>query len=60
ATPQEGARQVGMTARQYEPVPASSAVFNERFSLYGRIAGALEPHWPDIEKLARPDTGGSA
>ncbi|RUX25672.1 carbohydrate kinase [Mesorhizobium sp. M7A.F.Ca.US.011.01.1.1] len=60
ATPQQGARQVGMTARQYEPGPASSAVFNERFSLYGRIAGALEPHWPDIEKLARPDTGGSA
>ncbi|RUZ87753.1 carbohydrate kinase, partial [Mesorhizobium sp. M7A.F.Ca.CA.001.14.1.1] len=58
--PQQGARQVGMTARQYEPDQASSAVFNERFSLYGRIAGALEPHWPDIEKLGRSETGGTA
>lgn len=53
-TPQEGARQVGMTARKYQPVPASNAVFNERFSLYCRIAEQMKSHWPEIERLARP------
>lgn len=53
-TPQEGARQVGMTERTYQPAPASSAVFNERFSLYCRIAEQLKSHWPEIERLARP------
>jgi L-xylulokinase len=60
ATPQQGARQVGMTARQYQPVPASSAVFSERFSLYCRIAEQLKSQWPEIERLARPDTKGTA
>lgn len=59
-TPQQGARQVGMTARQYQPVPASSAVFSERFSLYCRIAEQLKSQWPEIERLARPDTKGTA
>lgn len=53
-TPQEGARQVGITARKYQPVPASNAVFNERFSLYCRIAEQMKSHWPEIERLARP------
>ncbi len=53
-TPQEGARQVVMTARTYQPAPASSAVFNERFSLYCRIAEQMKAHWPEIERLARP------
>jgi L-xylulokinase len=57
-TPQQGARQAGMTARRYEPVPASSAIFNERFSLYCRIAESLARYWPQIEKLAH--TGGTA
>jgi len=57
-TPQEGARQVGMTARTYQPVLASSAVFNERFSLYCRIAEQMKSYWPEIERLARP--GGNA
>jgi L-xylulokinase len=57
-TPQEGARQVGMTARTYQPVSASSAVFNERFSIYCRIAEQMKAHWPEIERLARP--GGNA
>lgn len=57
-TPQEGARQVGMTERTYQPAPASSAVFNERFSLYCRIAEQMKSHWPAIERLARP--GGNA
>ncbi|MGX5839341.1 FGGY-family carbohydrate kinase [Mesorhizobium sp. ArgA1] len=54
-TPQEGARQVGMMARKYQPVPASTAVFNERFSLYCRIAEQMKAHWPEIERLARPE-----
>lgn len=57
-TPQDGARQVGMTARTYQPAPAPSAVFNERFSLYCRIAEQMKSHWPAIERLARP--GGEA
>ncbi|TGQ37306.1 FGGY-family carbohydrate kinase [Mesorhizobium sp. M00.F.Ca.ET.216.01.1.1] len=60
STPQQGARQVGRTARQYQPVPAASAVSNERFSLYCRIAEALRPQWPEIEKLAQQDIEGTA
>jgi L-xylulokinase len=58
-TPQEGARQVGMTVRRYQPDPAASAVSNERFSLFCRIAEALKPQWPEIEKLGRQDNEAS-
>ncbi|HEY1942726.1 MAG TPA: FGGY-family carbohydrate kinase [Roseiarcus sp.] len=37
--------------RQYEPDKARSAMFDERYSLYCRLAEALEPHWPAIERL---------
>jgi L-xylulokinase len=51
-SPQEGARQVGMAVRHFQPDPAASAVSNQRFSLFCRIAEALKPLWPEIEKLA--------
>lgn len=56
ASPQEGARQVGMEVHRFQPDPAASAASNERFSLFCRIAEALRPQWPEIEKLA----GGTA
>lgn len=55
-SPQEGARQVGMAVRRFQPDPAASAVADERFSLFCRIAEALRSQWPEIEKLA----GGAA
>ena len=45
--------------RQYEPDKARSAAFDERYSLYCRIAEALKPHWPEIERLGA-STSGSA
>jgi L-xylulokinase len=45
-----------MAVRRFQPDPAASAVADERFSLFCRIAEALRPQWPEIEKLA----GGAA
>lgn len=52
ASPQEGARQVGMEVHRFQPDPVTSAASNERFSLFCRIAEVLRPQWPEIEKLA--------
>ena len=48
------------TVRQYQPDAARSAVFDERFSLYCRIANSLKPQWPEIERLAGQSMGGTA
>lgn len=52
SSPQQGARQVGRTERRYGPDPAASAVADERFAAFTRIAEALRAQWPEIEKLA--------
>ncbi len=38
-------------ARQFEPDKARSAAYEERYSLYCRIAEALKPQWPEVERL---------
>ncbi|MGB3539574.1 MAG: FGGY-family carbohydrate kinase [Mesorhizobium sp.] len=53
---QEGARQVAVAVRRFQPDPAASAVANNRFSLFCCIAETLQSQWPEIEKLA----GGTA
>jgi L-xylulokinase len=60
ASPQQGARTVCRTVRQYLPDAARGAVFDERFSLYRRIAESLKPQWAEIERLAGQSVGGAA
>ncbi|CCV05568.1 Carbohydrate kinase FGGY [Mesorhizobium metallidurans STM 2683] len=60
ASPQQGARVVSKVSREYLPDRARSAVFEDRFSLYCRIAESLKPLWPKIERLAGQGTGGAA
>jgi L-xylulokinase len=57
ASPQEGVRAAGMTVRRYQPSAARHALYEERFSLHGRLAEAFRPHWPEIEKLANRKAG---
>ena len=60
ASPQQGARTVSMAVRRYLPDAARSMVFDQRFSLYCRIAKSLKPQWPEIERLAGQEIGGAA
>lgn len=60
ASPQEGARATCTVSREYRPDPARSAVFDERYSIYGRIAEQLRPKWAEIESLAAQAMGGTA
>jgi L-xylulokinase len=60
ASPQEGARATCSVSRQYRPDPARSAVFDERYSIYGRVAEQLRPKWAEIESLAGQEMGGAA
>ncbi len=53
-SPQAGARVISKPLRRYLPDAARGAVLDERFLLYKRIAEALGPLWPDIERLAAP------
>jgi L-xylulokinase len=39
-------------SREYQPDPERAARFDERFTLYSRIAEALKLQWSDIERLA--------
>ncbi|WFR99118.1 FGGY-family carbohydrate kinase [Rhizobium tumorigenes] len=54
ASPQQPHLTVGATSRTYQPDAARSAVFNERFALYSRLAEALKSEWPAIERLGMP------
>ncbi|WP_287211340.1 FGGY-family carbohydrate kinase, partial [Mesorhizobium sp.] len=60
ASPQQGARAVSKTSHEYLPDAARNADFEDRFSLYCRIAESLKPQWPEIERLARQSFGGAA
>lgn len=60
ASPHQGPRLIRATSREYLPDRARSAVLDERFSLYGRIAESLKPQWPEIERLARQVVGGAS
>jgi len=46
-------RPSGAAVRQYVPDAARGAVFDERFSLYSRLAESLAPYWPEIDRLGR-------
>ncbi|PZM14466.1 FGGY-family carbohydrate kinase [Rhizobium tubonense] len=50
----------GTTSRRYLPDAERSALFDERFALYSRIAEALKPQWPEIERLASQTIRGTA
>ncbi|OBZ97208.1 xylulose kinase [Pararhizobium polonicum] len=45
-------RPLSKIGHTYHPDPVRSAEFDQRFSLYSRIAETLAPLWPDIEQLA--------
>jgi L-xylulokinase len=60
ASLQESPPAGGATNREYEPDKARSAVYDERYSLYCRIAEALKPQWPEIERLAKPTDEGTS
>lgn len=60
ASPQEAAAAAVETDHRYLPDAGRSAVFNERFALYSRIAETLRSQWPDIERLATLTPGGTA
>jgi L-xylulokinase len=60
ASPQQGARAACSVSREYRPDPARSATFDERYSIYGRIAEQLRPKWAEIESLAGQTIGGTA
>ena len=60
ASPQQGARALSTEAHEYLPDGTRGDVFDERFSLYCRIASSLEPLWPEIERLAGQNVGGAA
>lgn len=60
ASPQQGARATCAVSREYRPDPARSAAFDERYSVYSRIAEQLRPKWAEIESLAGQDRGGKA
>jgi L-xylulokinase len=53
-------RPTGAAAREYIPDAARSAVFDERFSLYSRLAESLAPYWPEIDRLGRRSFDGGA
>ncbi|MGO4569418.1 FGGY-family carbohydrate kinase [Rhizobium sp. 2YAF20] len=55
----EPLRPPGATGREYLPNQARSAVFDERFALYCRLAEVLKPQWPEIERLSSPGNGGT-
>jgi L-xylulokinase len=57
ASPQQGARASCTVSRDYRPDPARSAVLDERYSVYGRIAEQIRPKWAEIESLAGQDMG---
>jgi L-xylulokinase len=60
ASVQDDPRDLNATAHTYLPDPARSAEYSRRFSLYCRMSETLKPIWPDIEKLAETNEGGSA
>ncbi|RWP66016.1 FGGY-family carbohydrate kinase [Mesorhizobium sp.] len=60
ASPQQGARAVSKTSHEYLPDAARNAAFEDRFSLYCRIAESLKPQWPEIERLAGQSIEGAA
>lgn len=45
-------RPVDTLAQTFQPDSERGAVYDERFTLYGRIADSLRVQWPDIERLA--------
>jgi L-xylulokinase len=51
SSPQDGAAAIVKVDRTYQPDPERSAVFNERFALYSRLAETLKPQWLELEKL---------
>jgi L-xylulokinase len=57
ASPEEPPASVNATNRQYTPDTARSAVYNERFALFSRIAETLRPQWAEIERLASQTVG---
>lgn len=59
ASPHDDPRAGRMAIREYQPDAARSAEYDERFSLYGRIADALKPEWPAIERLATRNAAGA-
>jgi L-xylulokinase len=57
ASPQPDPGRIAAASREYIPDAARSAVFDERYALYDRLAKALGSHWADIERsttIARP------
>ncbi|MET0748387.1 MAG: FGGY-family carbohydrate kinase [Rhizobium sp.] len=59
-SPQQPNLTAGAASRTYLPDAARSAVFAERFALYSRIAEALKPQWPAIERLGQTPAGSAA
>jgi L-xylulokinase len=53
-------RPSGAAVREYVPDAARGAVFDERFSLYRRLAESLAPSWPEIDRLGRRPLDGGA
>ncbi|TCR82390.1 FGGY-family carbohydrate kinase [Rhizobium sp. BK376] len=51
-SPQDGAAAIAKVDRTYFPDSSQSAIFDERFALYSRLAETLKPQWLELEKLA--------
>ena len=55
ASPHDDPRDIAATARTHEPDPNRHSELDDRYAMHTRLAEALKPLWPEIERLGRED-----